>query len=54
MEALEWPAGSPGLNLIEACGEDAETELGEIWGRTADVEALRLYFLAVCWAQVIT
>jgi len=52
METLEWPAESPDLNLIEACWRDVETELGEIWGRAADVEALQLY-LAVCWARVV-
>ena len=43
METLEWPAESPDLNLIEACWGDVETELGEIWERAADVEALQLY-----------
>jgi len=53
METLEWPGESPDLNPIEACWGDVETELGEIWGRAADVEALQLY-LAVCWARVTT
>ena len=53
MEALEWPAELRDLNLIEACWGDVETELGKIWGRAADVEALQLY-LAVCWARAIT
>jgi len=53
METLEWPAEPPDLKPIEACWGDVETELGEIWGRAEDVEALQLY-LAVCWARVIT
>jgi len=43
METSEWPPESPDLNLIEACWGDVETELGEIWGRASDVEALQLY-----------
>jgi len=53
MENLEWPADSPDLNPIEACWGDVQSELGEIWGRVADAEALQLY-LPVCWARVIT
>ena len=35
-----WVIRSPDLNLIEALWGDLEVELGQIWGRVSDPEAL--------------
>ena len=40
MDVLPWPAQSPDLNLIRHCGEDMEVELGQIWERVSDPEAI--------------
>ena len=38
----------PDLNLIKALWGDMEVELGQIWGRASDVEALEAAVKAVC------
>jgi len=43
IEILEWPAQPPDLNPIESVWREMGTELGGIWGRGTDVEALKLY-----------
>jgi hypothetical protein len=51
MGCIQWPAQSPGLNLIEAFWLDMETELGETFGRASNVEKLEEY-LKVCWNAI--
>jgi len=53
METLEWPAQSPGLNPIESVWREIETELGEIWGRAEDIEALKTMIENI-WRDHIT
>jgi hypothetical protein len=53
MDAIQWPAQSPELNLIVALWMDMETEMGEIWGRVGDVEALELC-LKAAWERCIS
>jgi len=53
METLEWPAQSPDLNPIESVWREIETELGEIWGRAEDIEALKTMIENI-WRDHIT
>jgi len=53
VETLDWPAQSPDLNLIESVWRDIETELGEIWTRSEDIEALKT-MIGNIWRDHIT
>lgn len=51
MEVLDWPPQSADLNLIEALWGDMETELGETFGRIADLEKLK-FILKNNWDNI--
>ena len=42
MDVHPWPTQSPDLNLIEALWQDVEVELGQIWRRVSNLEALEV------------
>ncbi|RPA88534.1 hypothetical protein L873DRAFT_1631255, partial [Choiromyces venosus 120613-1] len=51
LDAIQWPAQLPDLNLIEAIWMDLETELGETWGQIGDITTLQLC-LKTIWGQI--
>ena len=51
MDVLLWPVKLPDLNLIEALWQDVDVELGQIWGKVSDMEALEAA-VEVAWNTI--